>query len=90
MEPTIGEKEFVLNFLAERKKELLARRERFLLPLQELDQELEHLTATMRSIQSPSKIEPIASKTPAERREPLSRRRHSPAAPKEYSRGTAP
>jgi hypothetical protein len=48
-------KEITLDYLAEHKKELLARRERLLLPVQELDQELEHLTATIRLLQKPPK-----------------------------------
>ena len=50
----IDNKEFALAVLQDHKKELLSRRERLLLPLQELDQEIEHVTATMRSLQKPT------------------------------------
>jgi len=50
----LDNKEFALQVLADHKKDLLARRERLLLPNQELDQEIEHVTATMRSLQKPA------------------------------------
>jgi hypothetical protein len=54
-------KEFVVHYLTEHKRDLLARREQLLKPLQELDQEIEHITATMRSLEGPArKVEAIA------------------------------
>jgi len=44
-------KEFAIEILTEHKKQLLDRRERLLLPLQEVDQEIEHVTATILSLQ---------------------------------------
>jgi hypothetical protein len=49
----LDNKELALQVLADHKKELLARRERLLIPIQELEQEIEHITATMRSLQKP-------------------------------------
>ena len=49
-------KELAVQVLANHKRDLLARRERLLLPLQELDQEIEHITAAMHSLQKPPKI----------------------------------
>jgi hypothetical protein len=46
-------KEITLDYLTEHKKELLARRERLMLPIQELEQEIEHITATIRLLQKP-------------------------------------
>jgi hypothetical protein len=54
-------KDFVIEYLTEYKKELVEKRARLMLPLQELDQEIEHLTATMRSLQKPKKTENAAS-----------------------------
>jgi hypothetical protein len=48
------EKDFVLDCLTDCKRELLAKRDRLLVPRQELDQEIEHVTGTMRSLQRPS------------------------------------
>src|SRR5258708_18848537 len=48
-------KEFALEVLAEHKKDLLARRERLMLPLQEITEEIEHITATINSLQKPAK-----------------------------------
>ena len=53
MNRAAGEKEYVLEYLTQHKKELLAQRERLMAPLQQLDQEIEHITATMRSLQKP-------------------------------------
>jgi hypothetical protein len=53
--PLIERKELVVRYLTDYRKELLAKRERLTLPLQELDQEIEHITATMRSLQKPVK-----------------------------------
>ena len=44
-------KDFVVEYLADYRRDLLAKRERLLLPIQEVEQELEHITATMRSLQ---------------------------------------
>jgi hypothetical protein len=46
-------KEITLDYLTDYKKKLLARRERLMLPIQEVEQEIEHLTATIRSLQKP-------------------------------------
>jgi hypothetical protein len=46
-------KEITLGFLTDYKKKLLARRERLMLPVQEVEQEIEHVTATIRSLQKP-------------------------------------
>jgi hypothetical protein len=48
-------KEITLEYLAEHKKELLSRRERLMLPIQELEQEIEHIAATIRLLQKPPK-----------------------------------
>jgi hypothetical protein len=50
----IDNRSFALQYLTEHKKELLEKRERLMRPLQELDQEIEHVTATIRSIQKPN------------------------------------
>jgi hypothetical protein len=44
-------KDFAIAYLADHRKDLLEKRERLMRPLQELDQEIEHVTATLRSIQ---------------------------------------
>lgn len=49
----IENKDFVIDYLNDHKKKLLERRERLILPLQEIDQEIEHVTATLRSLQKP-------------------------------------
>lgn len=49
----LDNKELAIQVLADHKKALLARRERLVLPLQELDQEIEHITAAMHSLQKP-------------------------------------
>jgi hypothetical protein len=51
------QKEFVVRYLNDHRKQLLAKRERLLLPIQEIDQDIEHITATLRSLQSPEKAE---------------------------------
>lgn len=51
MEP--NNKELAVQVLMDHKKVLLTRRERLMLPLQELDQEIEHVTAAVRSLQKP-------------------------------------
>jgi hypothetical protein len=51
-------KDFALAYLTDHRKDLLEKRERLLRPLQELDQEIEHVTATLRSIQRMT-IEPV-------------------------------
>ena len=51
--PAKESKEITLDYLTKHRKELLSRRERLMLPVQELDQELEHVTATIRSLQKP-------------------------------------
>lgn len=43
--------EFAIEYLTDHRKSLLERRERLMRPVQELDQEIEHVTATLRSIQ---------------------------------------
>jgi hypothetical protein len=48
-------KEITLEYLAEHKKELLSRRERLMVPIQELEQEIDHITATIRLLQKPPK-----------------------------------
>ncbi len=45
------DRDFAVKYLSEHKKDLLERRERLMRPVQELDQELEHVDATLRSIQ---------------------------------------
>lgn len=47
----IDNNEFAVQILNDHKKKLLERRERLLLPLQQLDQEIEHVAATIRSLQ---------------------------------------
>jgi hypothetical protein len=54
MDRSIGEKEYVLEYLGQHRKELLEQRDRLLAPIQKLDQEIEHVTATMRSLQQPT------------------------------------
>jgi hypothetical protein len=51
--PKKESKDITLDYLTEHKKTLLTKRERLMLPLQELDQEIEHVTATIRSLQNP-------------------------------------
>jgi hypothetical protein len=51
--PSKESKDITLDYLTEHKKNLLTRRERLMLPLQEVDQEIEHVTATIRSLQKP-------------------------------------
>jgi len=46
----------VVEYLTEHKKKLLARRERFMVPVQEIDQEIESITTTLRSILKPTGI----------------------------------
>ena len=46
-------KDFAVLYLTDHRKDLLEKRERMMRPLQELDQEIEHVTATLRSIQKP-------------------------------------
>jgi hypothetical protein len=46
-------KDFAVAYLTDHRKDLLEKRERLMRPLQELDQEIEHVTATLRSIQKP-------------------------------------
>lgn len=43
-------KDFAIEYLTKHRKDLLEQRERLMRPVQELDQEIEHLTATLRSI----------------------------------------
>jgi septal ring factor EnvC (AmiA/AmiB activator) len=45
-------KDFAVMYLTDHRKALLEKRERLMRPLQELDQEIEHVTATLRSIQN--------------------------------------
>jgi len=49
----LDNKELAIQVLADHRKELLVRRERLALPLQELDQEIEHVTAAMHSLKTP-------------------------------------
>ncbi len=51
--PEKESKEITLDYLTDHKKKLLVRRERLMLPLQEVEQEIEHITATIRSLQKP-------------------------------------
>lgn len=46
-------KEITVEYLSDYKKKLIARRERLMLPVQEAEQEIEHVTATIRSLQKP-------------------------------------
>jgi hypothetical protein len=46
-------KEITVDYLTDYKKRLLARRERLMLPIQEVEQEIEHIAATIRSLQKP-------------------------------------
>jgi hypothetical protein len=66
MERVSGEKEYVLEYLTQHKKELLEQRERLMAPLQQLDQEIEHITATIRSVQKPSAIRSVVATTAEE------------------------
>lgn len=54
MEP--DNKEIAIAVLENHKKDLLARRERLVMPLQQLDQEIEHVDATVRSLQKPKPV----------------------------------
>jgi len=56
-------KEFAIDVLTDHRKELLAKRERLIIPLQELDQEIEHVTATLRSLSAPTRVVAIQSRT---------------------------
>ncbi len=47
------DRDLAIKYLTEHRKDLLERREKMYKPLQELDQEIEHLNATLRSIQKP-------------------------------------
>lgn len=47
------QRDFAVKYLTEHRKNLLERREKLFKPLQELDQEIEHVDATLRSIQKP-------------------------------------
>jgi len=47
------DRDFAVKYLIEHRKDLLEKRERMYKPLQELDQEIEHVDATLRSIQKP-------------------------------------
>lgn len=49
----LDNKEIAITVLENHKKDLLARRERLVVPLQQLDQEIEHIDATVRSLQKP-------------------------------------
>jgi hypothetical protein len=44
------DRDFAVKYLTEHRKDLLERRERLIRPVQELDQEIEHVDATLRSI----------------------------------------
>jgi hypothetical protein len=46
-------KEITVDYITDYKKKLLARRERLMLPIQEVEQEIEHIAATIRSLQKP-------------------------------------
>ena len=48
-------RDFVVQYLADHKRDLLAKREHLLRPLQALDQEIEHVSATLRSLQGDSR-----------------------------------
>lgn len=54
MNRAAGEKDYVLDYLAQHRKDLIEQREHLLAPIQKLDQEIEHITATMRSLQQPA------------------------------------
>ncbi len=48
------DRDFAIKVLNEHRKSLLERRERLYRPLQELDQEIEHVDGTLRSLQKPA------------------------------------
>jgi hypothetical protein len=48
------DREFAVKYLIDHRKNLLERREKLYRPLQELDQEIEHVDGTLRSIQKPA------------------------------------
>jgi hypothetical protein len=56
-------KDFAVAYLTEHRKDLLEKRERLMRPIQELDQEIEHVTATLRSISTPVRVVSMQSRT---------------------------
>jgi hypothetical protein len=48
------DREFTIKFLTEHRKNLLERREKLYKPIQELEQEIEHVDGTLRSLQKPA------------------------------------
>jgi hypothetical protein len=48
------DRDFTIKFLTDHRKALLERREKLYRPLQELDQEIEHIDGTLRSLQKPA------------------------------------
>jgi hypothetical protein len=50
------DKELTVKYLTEHRKDLLAKRERLALPLQEVDEEIQHVDGTLRSIQKNNTI----------------------------------
>jgi hypothetical protein len=59
-------KDFAVAYLTDHRKDLLEKRERLMRPLQELDQEIEHVTATLRSIQKPRELAKPSLAVPAD------------------------
>jgi hypothetical protein len=49
-------KDFAIEYLTDHRKDLLEKRDRLLRPLEELDKEIEHVTATLRSIQKTNTV----------------------------------
>ncbi|MFZ0418378.1 MAG: hypothetical protein WAM04_09740 [Candidatus Sulfotelmatobacter sp.] len=48
------DRELTIKFLTDHRKSLLEKRERLYRPLQEVDQEIEHIDGTLRSLQRPA------------------------------------
>ena len=53
----MGDREQAISYLSEVKKDMLTRREKLLLPLQQLDKELEHVSATLAIVLGQAKNE---------------------------------
>ena len=53
----MGERDQAINYLAEIKKQLVAKREKFMRPVQEVDKELAHVSATLALVLR--RVEPI-------------------------------
>jgi hypothetical protein len=48
------DRDFAIKFLTDHRRSLLEKRERLYRPLQEVDQEIEHIDGTLRSLQKPA------------------------------------